>query len=55
MLENEEYKEKAEKADEEAQSPAEKLEENTPLGSLTPGAENEESTEIKNEVSPNTE
>ena len=37
------------------QSPAEKLEDTTPTGSLVPGAENPESDEIKSEKSPNTE
>lgn len=37
------------------QSPSEKLEQNKPLGSLVPGAENRESKEIKNEIKPNTE
>ena len=37
------------------QSPAEKLEDGPPTGSLVPGAENPESQEIKNEVNPNTE
>lgn len=36
-------------------SPAEKLEEQTPTGSLVPGAENPESREIKKEFNPNTE
>lgn len=36
-------------------SPSEKLEKNKPLGSLVPGAENQESEEIKNEINPNTE
>ncbi|HEY0322623.1 MAG TPA: hypothetical protein VGC66_16840 [Pyrinomonadaceae bacterium] len=55
MSENQEYKKTAEEADEAPQSPAEKLEENKPLGSLTPGAENQESVEIKDEIKPNTE
>ena len=37
------------------ESPAEKLEETTPTGSLIPGPENPESVEIKEEKSPNTE
>lgn len=37
------------------QSPAEKLEDTTPTGSLVPGVENPESDEIKWEKSPNTE
>ena len=37
------------------ESPAEKLEENPPAGSLIPGPENPESEEIKDEKSPNTE
>jgi hypothetical protein len=37
------------------ESPAEKLEENPPTGSLIPGSENPESEEIKEEKSPNTE
>ena len=36
-------------------SPAEKLEEGRPTGSLVPGAENPESREVKKEVNPNTE
>ena len=36
-------------------SPAEKLEGETTTGSLTPGAENPDSTEIKEEKSPNSE
>ena len=36
-------------------SPAEKLEDVTPTGSLIPGAENPESKEIKKEINPNTE
>lgn len=46
---NEEQKPKQE------ESPAEKLEMNPPTGSLVPGAENPESTEIKEERSPNSE
>lgn len=42
-------------AEEAPQSPSEKLEQNKPLGSLVPGAENQESKEIKNEIKPNTE
>ena len=37
------------------ESPAEKLETNPPTGSLTPGAENPESKEVKKETNPNTE
>ncbi len=37
------------------ESPSEKLEVNTPTGSLIPGPENPESEEIKKEVNPNTE
>ena len=37
------------------ESPAEKLEKDPPTGSLVPGSENPESTEIKEEKSPNTE
>lgn len=36
-------------------SPTEKLEGEHPTGALTPGVENPESTEIKEEKSPNTE
>jgi hypothetical protein len=54
MLENQENNRATEDL-EAPQSPSEKLEENKPLGSLTPGAENEESPEIKNEINPNTE
>lgn len=36
-------------------SPAEKLEDEKPTDGLTPGVENPESTEIKEEKSPNTE
>ena len=38
-----------------AESPSEKLETETPTGSLVPGAENPESQEIKHEINPNTE
>lgn len=56
MLESQEYNEAVEgRAEEAVPSPSEKLEENKPLGSLVPGAENRESTEIKNEIKPNTE
>ena len=44
-----------EKTDETVLSPSEKLEENRPLGSLTPGVEKLESVEIKKEINPNTE
>ncbi|HVF50811.1 MAG TPA: hypothetical protein VNA19_12030 [Pyrinomonadaceae bacterium] len=37
------------------ESPAEKLQDDKPTGSLIPGAENPESTEIKREINPNTE
>jgi len=37
------------------ESPSEKLEEETPTGSLVPGAENPESEEIKQEKNLNTE
>ncbi len=37
------------------QSPSEKLQTETPAGSLIPGAENPKSEEIKKEVNPNTE
>jgi hypothetical protein len=37
------------------ESPSEKLEAVTPTGSLTPGAQNPESEEIKQETNPNTE
>jgi hypothetical protein len=56
MLENQEYNgTAAAEAEEAPPSPSEKLEENRPLGSLVPGAENRESTEIKKEIKPNTE
>lgn len=55
MLENQESNAATEKANEVAQSPSEKLEENKPLGSLVPGAENDDSLEIKSEINPNTE
>jgi hypothetical protein len=55
MLENQENNDVTKQVDETPQSPSEKLEENTPLGSLIPGAENQESVEIKNEIKPNTE
>jgi hypothetical protein len=56
MLENQEYNQgAAEAVDETPQSPSEKLEESRPVGSLVPGAENQESVEIKNEINPNTE
>ncbi len=38
-----------------AKSPTEKLEGETPTGSLIPGAENPDSPEIKQEKSPNSE
>jgi hypothetical protein len=52
---NQEQGARADKTEEVPQSPSEKLEENKPLGSLVPGAENHESKEIKNEIKPNTE
>jgi hypothetical protein len=57
MFESQEYNGQSEGRTEEAKipSPSEKLEENKPLGSLVPGAENDESLEIKNEIKPNTE
>jgi len=55
MLENQESNGAAKRAEEAPLSPSEKLEDNKPLGSLVPGAENQESKEIKNEVKPNTE
>jgi hypothetical protein len=55
MFENQENNTATKQAEEVPQSPSEKLEENKPLGSLTPGAENQESVEIKNEINPNTE
>jgi hypothetical protein len=55
MLESQKHKVMAEQTEEAPMSPSEKLEENKPLGSLIPGAENQESTEIKNEIKPNTE
>ncbi len=55
MLENREHKAVDETPDEAPQSPSEKLEENKPLGSLTPGVERLESVEIKKEIRPNTE
>lgn len=56
MSENQEYNgTAAAKAEETPESPSEKLEKNKPLGSLVPGAENQESTEIKKEIKPNTE
>lgn len=56
MFESQEYNGKTEGSSEEAiPSPSEKLEENRPLGSLVPGAENRESVEIKKEIKPNTE
>ncbi|HEX8000576.1 MAG TPA: hypothetical protein VF528_19505 [Pyrinomonadaceae bacterium] len=45
---------KAEENDAE-KSPTEKLEGETPTGSLIPGAQNPDSTEIKDEKSPNSE
>jgi hypothetical protein len=44
-----------EEKSEEEKSPTEKLEGETPTGSLIPGAQNPDSTEIKNEKSPNSE
>jgi hypothetical protein len=41
--------------DETEKSPTEKLEDDTPTGSLIPGAENPDSPEIKQEKSPNSE
>jgi hypothetical protein len=55
MLENQEYKGEAGEMDEVPQSPSEKLEDDKPVGSLIPGAENQESVEIKKEINPNTE
>lgn len=56
MSENQEYNgAAAAKAEEAPESPSEKLEQNKPLGSQIPGAENRESTEIKKEIKPNTE
>jgi hypothetical protein len=52
---NEGAKLSEEKLSTEAESPAEKLEEGRPTGSLIPGAENPESQEIKKELNPNTE
>lgn len=37
------------------QSPSEKLQDEAPLGSQIPGAQNPESKEIKRETNPNTE
>lgn len=54
MLDEQKQDEQSENVDA-TQSPSEKLEENRPLGSLTPGAENRESVEIKKEIRPNTE
>lgn len=55
MLENEGKGLAVEKTEEAPQSPTEKIEGQKPLGSLVPGAENQESTEIKKEIKPNTE
>lgn len=55
MLEMQKQDIMAEQTEEAPLSPSEKLEENRPLGSLVPGAENHESKEIKNEIRPNTE
>lgn len=55
MSKNQEYNGTAQQREEAPQSPTDKLEENKPLGSLVPGAENRESEEIKNEIKPNTE
>ena len=55
MSENQKYNAVDEKRNEAPQSPSEKLEENTPLGSLTPGVERLESVEVKKEIRPNTE
>jgi len=55
MSENQEYNEVTEAVKDEPQSPSEKLEDNRPLGSLVPGAENQDSVEIKGEIKPNTE
>jgi hypothetical protein len=57
MEENNQQGEKtsAQEKPEQEESPAEKLELNPPTGSLIPGPENPESTEIKAEKSPNTE
>jgi hypothetical protein len=48
-------KQSAEQKPKHEESPAEKLEENPPTGSLIPGAENPESEEIKEEKNLNTE
>lgn len=55
MIENQEYKKEAEEMDEAVQSPSDKLEDDKPVGTLIPGAENQESVEIKKEIKPNTE
>ena len=55
MLENQRNGAAVEKAEEVPVSPSEKLEEQRPLGSLVPGAENLDSVEIKKEINPNTE
>lgn len=55
MSENQGQQRATETSDEKQQSPSEKLEDKRPLGSLIPGAENLESTEIKKEIKPNTE
>jgi len=55
MLEDQKHSAAARQTEEAPLSPSDKLEENKPLGSLVPGAENQESKEIKNEIKPNTE
>ncbi|HEX8176924.1 MAG TPA: hypothetical protein VF543_17675 [Pyrinomonadaceae bacterium] len=55
MSENQKQNVAVGQAKEEPVSPSEKIEQNKPLGSLVPGAENVESEEIKKEINPNTE
>jgi hypothetical protein len=55
MAENQKQNAAVGQAEEAPLSPSEKIEQNKPLGSLVPGAENTESKEIKKEINPNTE
>ncbi|HEX8749318.1 MAG TPA: hypothetical protein VF717_19235 [Pyrinomonadaceae bacterium] len=55
MQENQKQNVAVGQAEEAPVSPSEKIEQNKPLGSLIPGAENMESREIKKEINPNTE
>ena len=55
MIENESRPSNDEQKPLTEQSPSEKLQTETPISPATPGAENPDSEEIKQEVQPNTE